>query len=49
MKLRSYTPPRGTPYQQYLATQRRMKWAAIAGKVLVGLLLVGIALGKIGV
>lgn len=48
MKTRSYTPPRGTPYQTYLATQRRMKWAGWAGKIAVGLVLVAIVLGKIG-
>jgi hypothetical protein len=47
MKRPSHVPPR-SPYQDYIATERRYKWIERVAYVTIGLVLVAILFGQLG-
>jgi hypothetical protein len=44
----AYVPPVRSPFQDYVATQRRMVWVERLGKFAVGLVVLLAALGHFG-
>jgi hypothetical protein len=45
----AYMPPVRSPFQDYVATQRRMAWVSRLGMFAVALVVVLAAVGRIGV
>lgn len=44
----AHVPPARTPFQDYVATQRRMAWVERLGKFVVGLFFLALLLGQLG-